>query len=73
MFKRTALTPHSVHPIPFSRRGLNLLPNFQKGGEGLDSTSIFRGGLLEKEGGGGCNFYIKSELKYEIFNGKKSL
>ena len=26
--------------------GVELLPNFQKGGGGLDRTSVFRGGLL---------------------------
>ena len=42
-------------------------------------TSIFRGGFLGKrrEGGelfqGGCNFYVKSKPKPEIFNDKKSL
>ena len=26
------LPPHNVHTAPFCRQGLNLLPNFQKGG-----------------------------------------
>ena len=41
---------------------MSLQPNFQKGE--LDRISIFRGG---------CNFYIKNKLKFEIFNDKKSL
>ena len=46
------------------------------GGGGLDRTTIFReiGG---KEGvsfsGGRCNFYIKYNLKFEIFKYKKSV
>ena len=45
--------------------------SFQKG-EGLDRTSIFKGGLLGKKGGdlfqgSGCNFYIKNELKSEKY------
>ena len=46
------------------------------GGGGLDRTTIFRevGG---KEGvsfsGGRCNFYIKNNLKFEIFKYKKSV
>ena len=46
----------------------------------FDTTLIFRGGLVEKMGGGmtflegrGGNFYIKNNLKSEIFNDKKSL
>ena len=61
-------------------------PPFLLGGEGggFDRTSIFflgGGGLVGKRranfsrdgvgGWGGCNFYIKDELKSEIFNGKK--
>ena len=48
-------------------------------GGGHDRTSPLRGGA-GKEGGNffggggeGCNFYKKTKLKYEIFNGKKSL
>ena len=68
--------------------GLNLLPNFQKGG-GLDGPLVFRGGWGGKGGGGGggggwesggvtflrkgCNFYIKNKLKSEISNDKKGL
>ena len=46
--------PHSVHSPPLPQTfwgvggGLNLQPNFQKGG--LDRTSVFRGGLLGKRG-----------------------
>ena len=44
---------------------------------GGDRISIFRGELLGKREdfsrGGGCIFYIKNELKSEIFNNKKSL
>ena len=42
---------HSLHPpSPLSAGGggMNLLPNFQKGGH--DGTSTLRGGLLEKKG-----------------------
>ena len=68
---------HSVH-LPFLKGGgggLSLQPNFQKGGP--DKTPTFREGLLGKRGGvtffmGCCNFHIKSKLKSEIFNDKKS-
>ena len=70
---------HSLH-LPFLNGGgggLSLQPNFQKGG--LDKTPTFREELLGKKGGGGgdffmgcCNFHIKSKLKSEIFNDKKS-
>ena len=50
------------------------------GGEKLDGTPAFRGGLQGKRemtffrgGRGVCNFYIKNELKSEKFNDKKSL
>ena len=43
----TVAVLHSVHP-PFLLRGLNLLPNFQKGG--LDRISVFRRGLLGERG-----------------------
>ena len=63
---------HSVHPLtppPFCRDGgdggggLNLLPNFEKGG--LDRTSTLRGGCWKRRG-------VK-KLKFEISNDKKSL
>ena len=64
---------HSVHSILFLLRGLNLLPNFQKGE--LDRTLGFRGGVVGKMGvtflREGFNFYIKNKLKSKIFNGKK--
>ena len=73
---------HSVHPpTPFYLGLLNLLPNFQKEG-GLDRTSIFTGGLLGKRGmtflrgrgrGGSLQFLYNNELKFEIYNEKKSL
>ena len=52
--------------------GLNLLPNFQKEGGGLDRTFTFREVVAGKEGelfsrGEGCNFYNKKinlNLKY---------
>ena len=40
---------------------------FSKGG--LDRISIFRRGLTFFRGG--CSFYIKNKLKFEIFNDKK--
>ena len=61
------------HPTKFSKKGV------------LDSTSIFRGGCLERGGwsflGAGFNFHIKNKnfshaknkLKSEKFNDKKSL
>ena len=53
--------------------GLNLPPNFPKGGRGLDRISIFRGGLQEKSDnffqGGIAVFTI---WKSEIFNDKKN-
>ena len=56
------------------RGEVNLLPNFQKGGE-LDRTSVFIGGCWERGGdfpqGGGYNFSIKDKLKPGIFNDKK--
>ena len=54
--------------------GLNLQPNFEKGG--LDRTPTFRGGCWEGGAdfsGGRCNFHIKNQLKSQIFNDKKSL
>ena len=68
---------HSVQP-PFllgRKGGLNLLPNFHKGG--LDRTSIFREGLLGKSGvtfSGGqgvLQFLYKNKLKSERFNDKE--
>ena len=41
-------------------------------GRGLDRTSILRGGGGLFQGEGGYSFYIKSKLKSEIFNDKKS-
>ena len=59
---------------PLSAGGLNLLPNFQKGV--LAGLQLWEG-VTGKEGvtffRGGCNFYKKTKLKSEIFNGKKSL
>ena len=60
-------------------RGLCWASNqiFKKGR--LDRISIFEEGLLGKRGvifsggGGGCSFYIRNKLKYEIFKYKKSL
>ena len=64
---------HSVHHLPpFCWGGGGVEPpvKFSKmEGEGLDRTSIFRGGLLGKRSDcfqGGCNFYIKNKLKSEI-------
>ena len=53
---------------------LDLLPNFQTGG--LNRTSTLRGGCWKRGITffmGSCNFYKKTKLKSEIFNGKKSL
>ena len=72
---------HSVHP-PLSVGGGGggwASDQIFKKAE-LDRISVFRGELLGKRGegdffqeGGGCSFYIKYELKSEIFNDKKSL
>ena len=47
---------------------------FKKGG--LDTTLIFKGGLVRKRAvtfsRGVCNFYVKNKLKSDIFNDKKS-
>ena len=63
---------------PFLQGGLNLLPNFQKGGgggEGLGRTLVFRGGCGERGGDlyeeVGCNFILKSKLTSEILSDKK--
>ena len=57
--------------------GLNLLPNFQKG-RGAWQDLNFEKEVAGKDGcdvfqGEGWNFYIKNNLKSEIFNDKKSL
>ena len=68
---------HSVHPSPPFYKGggeLSLQPNFQKGW-GLTEPQLFEGGCWERGGDffqGGCNFYIKYELKSEMFNDKKN-
>ena len=68
---------HSVHPSPFLLEGggLNLQPNFEKGG--LERTSTFTGWLLGKRRvtffRGGCNFHTQKKLKSEICNGKKKV
>ena len=50
------------------------LIKFSKRGEGLDRSSVFRGGLLGKRGvtffRGGCNFSTKNKLESGIFNDK---
>ena len=61
-------------PLSAGAAGLNLLPNFQKGGGGLDTTSTLRGACWKKRGlfsGLGCNF-TKWELKSGIFHDKKN-
>ena len=62
-----------MHP-PFSAGGVE--PPNKVSKRGLDRTSTFSGGLLRKRGitffRGGCNCHIKSKLKSEIFNDKKS-
>ena len=67
---------HSVHPPPpFLLGGLNLLPNFHKGGAWQDLN--FETGVAGKEGRNffqeGLQFYKKNKLKSAIFNDKKSL
>ena len=71
---------HSVHPPPslMSTGGIEPPTKFSKR-EGLvllGPQFLEAPGLVGKKGGelfqGGCNFYIKSKLKYEVFNDKKS-
>ena len=70
---------HSLHSLSSSAgdgggEGLNLQPDFQKGG--VDRTSTFRRGLLRKRGWliseGELQFSHK-KIKSEIFNDKQSL
>ena len=67
---------HSAHPILSSRcrrGGLNLQSNLQRG-IGLAGPQLLEGaagkerGLIFSGGVGGWKFYIKNELKSEIFN-----
>ena len=70
---------HSVTPPPPNRSawggGVNLLPNFQKGG-GFTRPQFLEG-VAGKEGGdlfprgGGCSFYIKNKVKDKIFKDKR--
>ena len=49
---------------------------FSKREGGLDRTSILRGGCWERGDNffqEGCNFYVKNQLKSEIFNDKKNV
>ena len=72
------LVLHSVHPPPpfcwgGGEGGVNLLPNFQKGGsltgpQFLEGVCWERGGWLFSEG---VKFFDKNKLKSEIFNDKK--
>ena len=65
---------HDIVWPPFMLKGLNILPNFQKGGH--DKISIFRGRFAGKDRVNffrGCNFYIKNKQKSEIFIDKKTL
>ena len=68
-----------ISPLPAGEGGLSLLPNFQKGGGlgrisfleeviGLEEATFFR----ERGGGGVAVFYIKSKVKSELCNDKKS-
>ena len=64
-----------VPPAKKGGGGLNLLPDFQKGG-GLTGPQFLEGGCWERGGDffqGGCNFLTKDKLKSEIFNDKNSL
>ena len=55
---------HSVN-LCISDRGLNLLPNFQKKGEGLAWSQFLDGGW--DISGEGVQFLHKNKLKPEIF------
>ena len=61
-------------PPPICWEGLNLLPNFQKGG--LGKNVIFRGGDWWERAGDhfeGRGVQFLQELNSEIFNNQKSL
>ena len=52
------------HPTPFSAEGVEPPSGFSKRA-GLDKTSTFRGGCLERRGDffqGGYNFHIKNKI-----------
>ena len=54
-------------------RGLSLLPNFKKKMRGLTGSQFLEMGCLERIGDlfqGGCSFYIKNNVNFEIFNEK---
>ena len=72
----------SVHPLSLSAwgggRGVWASDQIFKNGVGIDSISVFKGGLLGKIGvtffrGGGGGLQLLSKRKTEIFNDKKSL
>ena len=53
-------------PTKFSKRGGGALtgPQLLEGVAGKEGDDFFQGA----GGGGGCNFYIKNKLKFEISN-----
>ena len=66
---------HSVHPSSFSAEGGGVwFEPFSKRRGLIGSQRVVawkdRGEFFSE---GGCSFYIKNKLKYEIFNDKKGL
>ena len=57
--------PHNniVFTPPFLEWGLNLQPNFQNKGGGVDRTLPFRGGDIFKGGGGGGGALSPKKIK----------
>ena len=69
-----------MHPLPISAggKGVEHPTKFSKKGGGvggLTGSQFLESGLWERgvTFSVGCSFYIKSKLKSEIFNNKKSL
>ena len=77
--KLLSCLPDIVCTTPFCLGGLNLLPNFQKGGAELDRVSTLTGGCWKREGnffqgGGGASILQKNKNKLKSEkNDKKSL
>ena len=71
--------PHPPPPPFFSGGGERIEPPTKfskKTGRGLTGSQLLEGAVGKEVGDffhGGCSFYIKNNLKSEIFNDKKSL
>ena len=63
--QKNMLQKHSVHPLPLSAvAGWLSLLQFLEGVAGKEGGNIFQWG---------CSFYIKNQLKSEMFKNKKNL